>query len=375
MRSRAARLVVVAAAFWMCGVAGWSGWPVERSVHAAVLAADSSSAEPSATAGGAPTGGIDKEIPAPPTARRDATGDVVGPRASVAAESPADALPPRQPPPGRLVRVERFDGRSFDGMIDPRSDGRELWLCRRYGTAVVRRPIAWSLIAHVELAGQSVSGDELRAAVEQVRAESPRGEPAAPWEKTVSMRLLAAPAATAGIEPSEAPAPGPPDAPRHDGLRTGQVEWLAVEATAANWDGDVESDGLLLVVEPRDAAGRLVPVRGRLEVELIGRRWGVARGPQPYGRMAHWSLPVEPSDFGPLGARYRLAFQGVHPEFDPQVAPHGAIHARLSVPGRGVFEASDAAVRLRPYSAVRDEQQQLTGRRFFPGEQVSGPGR
>jgi hypothetical protein len=40
-----------------------------------------------------------------------------------------------------------------------------------------------------------------------------------------------------------------------------------------------------------------------------------------------------------------------------------------------VFEASDTAVRLRPYSAVRDEQQQFTARRFFPGELVSGPGR
>jgi len=109
-------------------------------------------------------------------------------------------------------------------------------------------------------------------------------------------------------------------------------------------------------------------VRGTLEVELIGRQTGVAKPPQPFARLGHWAQPVSVDDFGSRGAAYRLPFQGVHPEFQLAVAPHGAVHARLSVPGQGTFEATASTVRIRPYSAVRDQWQQATGYRFFPQE-------
>ena len=76
------------------------------------------------------------------------------------------------------------------------------------------------------------------------------------------------------------------------------------------------------------------------------------------------------ADFDPSGAVYRLAFQAVHPDFQFDLDPHGLVHARLSVPGDGAFEASQALVRIRAYSSVRDHVQQTTGSRFLPVERV-----
>ncbi|MFH1923324.1 MAG: hypothetical protein ABIP48_25965, partial [Planctomycetota bacterium] len=75
-------------------------------------------------------------------------------------------------------------------------------------------------------------------------------------------------------------------------------------------------------------------------------------------------------EFGLLGAKYRFPFQAVHPEFDLELAPYAAVHARLSVPGEGVFEATESDVRVRPYSATRDHLQYTTGQRFFPLERT-----
>ena len=142
----------------------------------------------------------------------------------------------------------------------------------------------------------------------------------------------------------------------------------------ANWDGDVEADGLLVHVYPLDDSGGVVPARGTLRFELIGQRDDVFGPPQPFTTLGQWSQQMRVEDFGPRGAVYRLPFQGVHPEFDLTVAPYGALHARLSVPGQGTFETTESLLRIRPYSAVRDELQLSTGRRFFPQERT-GDGR
>ena len=115
-----------------------------------------------------------------------------------------------------------------------------------------------------------------------------------------------------------------------------------------------------------------MPVNGSLEVELIGRSTGAAIPSQPFSRLAYWSQPVRVADFGVNGAVYRLPFQGTHPEYDTNVASRGAVVARLSVPGQGTFQATASTVRIRPYSPVRDQLQQATGRRFFDVEDRNG---
>ena len=148
------------------------------------------------------------------------------------------------------------------------------------------------------------------------------------------------------------------------------VRSLAVDAWVSNWDSDVEVDGLVVEVRPLDAHGAVVPVHGVLEVKLIGWPIDITTAGQPPVRLGRWTQLVRPAELGSLGGRYRLPFQSVHPEFNLQWASYGAVCARLSVPGQGVFEATQSSVRIRPYSAVRDHLQQVTGQRFFRVERT-----
>jgi hypothetical protein len=265
---------------------------------------------------------------------------------------PEDALP------DGAIEITLTDGRVLQAELDVKSTADELWLHWRRPNIALARPFAWSQIDRAIVAGQSLSGAEFRTLVGQVRAELPL--PAAPQRWVMQGRddEVEEVAYRTSREPASPP----------------RVAWIEIDVRAANWDGDVAADGLFVRVYPYDAQGELVPVAGTLEVALFGERTGVVRMQQPFARLGQWTHVVRLEDVGPRGTGIRLPFQGVHPEFDSPLLPHGLVHARLSVPGQGTFEASDAMVRIRPYSAVRDRLQMQTGRRFFPGE-LTGDGR
>ena len=257
------------------------------------------------------------------------------------------------------ITVIAASGRIFAAEVDARTDRSHLWLCRRRGSAAVLRPIRWDRVVAARLAGEDVSGGQLHAIVEAIVAELPP-----PVENAKAARTLVIPPSDASVAPAAAASDGPPQIPR--------VRSLSVEAVAANWDADVEVDGLLLRVYPLDAGGAIVPVRGTIEVDLIVQRGGVARRSHRLDAPGRWTRRVRLADFGSDGAVYRLPFQRAHPEFNPNLAPYATVHARLHVPGRGSFDATAADVRVRPYSAARDRLQHTTGRRFFPQERT-GP--
>ena len=153
-----------------------------------------------------------------------------------------------------------------------------------------------------------------------------------------------------------------------------QVCSLSVDAQVANLNRTVEADGLVLHIYPLDGAGNMIPVDGTLDVELIASvPPGWPRG-EPLPSIGRWSFRLIPQQFGPAGAIVKLPFQGVHPEFDLNLGPFGLVHARLSIPGNGSFEASQAALRIRPYSVIRDQSQLIDGRRFFDVERVDRRG-
>jgi len=262
------------------------------------------------------------------------------------------------------VTVDLASGRSFTAAIELTDDAEHLWLRWQKGRAVLLRPVRWERVVRAEVAGESVDRDELRRLVERIRAETPfEPEPGAK-DRVFVMR---------GSSRATGVAPAPPPPAEPPPLR--RVRSLKVDAVAANWDDDVETDGLSLHVSPLDAQGRLIPVRGGLEVELIGQpaRLAPREGP-PFKRLGYWTRRLRPQDFGPYEATVRLPFGRVHPEFDAGAAPSGAVHVRLSVPGQGTFESTADMVRTRPYSAVRDRLEQTTGHRFFPSERT-GDGR
>jgi hypothetical protein len=229
---------------------------------------------------------------------------------------------------------------------------------------VLRRPIQWDRVVQVHVADQDLSGEEFRQIVEAVKSDAPAPKETPPAQKKI---VIEGSTRSGGFLSVTRSAPHKPSArPR--------VRSLAVEAAVANWDADVEVDGLLVHVYPLDGTGAVIPVRGMLQFDLTGQRDGVFRRWQSFTTLGRWSRRVRLEDFGPRGAVYKLPFQGVHPEFDLKVAPRGALHARLSVAGQGTVETTESMVRIRPYSSVRDWWQLSTGRRFFPQERT-GRGR
>ena len=274
--------------------------------------------------------------------------------------------------PEEPVVVQLASGRSLLAAVAPQTDGTRLWLRWRHGTISVLRPIHWDRVVRAEYEGQGLSADQFRRAI--VRPEpllSTREEPLAPRAGTFRLHSLRWPA-----PPMTKPEPSTSSRPAITTIEPGRaktppLQSLAIDAWVTNWDSDVEVDGVVVDVRPLDARGAIAPVHGTLEVTLIGWRTGRTRPTQPPIRLGRWTRSVRPSDFASPATEYRFPFRSVHPDFDLQWAPHATVHARLSVPGQGVFDATSSDVRIRPYSALRDHLQQTTGHRFYDVERTA----
>jgi len=279
--------------------------------------------------------------------------------ASVALAADAQAVEPVTP-----LTMATTDGRVFHAYADRRTDDDHLWLRWERGTARIRRPIAWSNLVEVQLGDRWYPAGLFRELMAMALADLPEAEPASLWQEAIAadtQRGTPCEACVVAFRPTSVLA-GP------------RVLSTALDATLANWDADVEVDGLIVWITPLDQFGCVVPVDGTLDVRLIAPRRGLGDRPEPFRRLGQWTRRVEPCHFGPMGAAYRLPFQAVHPAFDLDVGPKGLVHVRLSVPGHGTLEASATDVRIRPYSAVRDRLLQTTGHRYF-AEERTGHGR
>lgn len=275
------------------------------------------------------------------------------------------------------IAVDLASGRTFTAEVDPRTDSSELWLRSRRGGMTILRPVRWDRVVRARVGSDLLSGEQLRDIIDTVRRATPVAEP--PDRAQANLVITGD-----DLKGRSQPGPSPPSMPaavsRNSVPRSSvprnsvlpRVRSLAIEANVANWDADVEVDGLLVRVYPLDGQGAVVPTRGTLEIDLTAQRTGVVRHPWPFVRAGRWTRQVRRADFGPSGVVYRLPFQSKHPEFDLDLAAYGEVHARLSVPGQGTFEATGGTTRIRPSDLMRDQLQQATGRRFFPQERTSG---
>ena len=258
------------------------------------------------------------------------------------------------------VSVIAASGRQFRGEVDPRTNEQALWLRSGKPQAFVRRPIAWSRIVEVTVGEKKHSADEFRQLIGSPDWQPANdAAPASPDSVAVTSPEELPLHQASSWEPAEAPADLP--AP---------IVSLHIDASVANWDSDVEVDGLLVNVYPLDAAGAIVPALGTLDVELIGQGATNGASGNPFPFLGRWSETVRPESVGVNGATLRLPFQWVRPDFNHKwdVSSFGMVHARLSVAGQGVFEDTASFTRIRPYSPVRDRMQQLRGKRFHPWE-------
>lgn len=254
------------------------------------------------------------------------------------------------------ITVRVASGRVFVGEVDARTDNAVLWLRATRGGARVRRPISWRRIVSAQVADRELSAEELQKAAAGLIVAA---EPAPSVDQPVT---FTPPMPAEAIDASAATSPSAPAAAPQQ-----LVTAVQIEAALGHWGANVETDGIVVDVYPTDIEGRLVPVDGTLALELVG---APAVSWRATDRLARWTVSVRKADFIRGPARVRVPFLAVHPEFETHLKPIGLMHARLSVPGQGVFEASDAQVRIRPYSGFRDRLQQQAGTRFLDLERT-----
>ncbi len=262
---------------------------------------------------------------------------------SLMAKSAAAAIPAVGP-----ITVTLASGRTLTAEVAAQTDLRTLWL--RWGRAglIIQQPIAWDHVVEVLVAGRRSSAAEFLQSL--ALEKTVLAAPAQRKDRTIV--IGAGPSRQAEAAAIHSPTPSPRTATTWP-QQSGRVQMLAVDAGIANWNSTAEIDGLVIEVAPLNAAGTLTPVRGTLEVELLGCEATNRRPGHVFPRIGHWVQRIEIGDFTSRGARYRMAFQQVRPDADLTLSPLATLHARLSVPGEGVFETT-ALVRIRTATAIRD---------------------
>lgn len=243
-----------------------------------------------------------------------------------------------------LLTVQLASGREFTAWVDARTNEELLWLRFSSGGGNLLRPVAWSRITAARIGKNEIAIPDLAAACDRLKSTAP-------------------PRAT----PAEIAVAAPPTPSRSS------VAFIRIDAWMANWDADVEPDGICLQLEPRGANGEAVAVGGTAEVELFATR---ARkfheAPQSGGwsteLVERWTESVTEEKIGPQGILLKLPLEAIHPDFTAGMDRWGLIHVRFVVPGSGVFEQSLDGVQLRSWSPVRERLYQQSGRRYFSTE-------
>jgi len=263
------------------------------------------------------------------------------------------------------VVVQLASGRQFQGVIDPASDSGQLVLRTTSEGITLWRHIRWQRVERATLDGQPTDAAKLREIVQKERRQGTGEKRGGTLLRKIELRgETPTPAPVEEAQPVDEPPP-----PR--------VAMVAFDSHVANWDADVETDGLVIDVMPLDINRYLIPSSGTLEVELYApQRRTLDLAPMSGGDtlelVERWTRAITPEDLGPSGARFRLPFGAITPELQPNwtASWYGLVHARLAIPGQGVFEDSRDGVRIRPWSPNRDRLEMKTGQRFLSTENL-----
>jgi hypothetical protein len=263
------------------------------------------------------------------------------------------------------VTIELQNGHVVQGEPDEQTDDVRLWLRREVDGVQLASGFPWDQVRQVKNGNQVLAGREFFAAALATKSTG----------KTYQ-QLPYAGSAVEPVQPAAAEAEIPPRSVSEQFHRKAverRVQTLYIEAYLAQWDGDPQTDGLRVFVYPLSADGELVPVNGQIDLFLLGeieRATGVVGNPTMprFRELERGSQLVKVGDFARGAATYQLPFRQFHPDFYFDVARQSLLHARLGVPGQGLFMASDANVQLRGFSRIRDELQMKAPQRFFPQE-------
>jgi hypothetical protein len=250
-------------------------------------------------------------------------------------------------PDNDTFRIKLKNNSFRHGSADPSTDERALRLRTGEPDAYIVFAIPWDQIELIQFKSMTFTPDSFSALRHQIRAAeqfSPDPSPLAPHDREpISSRPL-----------WQSPVrPGPAES------QAKLVQFIELDAVAANWDQDAAWDGILLRIWPHDQEGRVVQVSGTLTAELVS---DLHQSGTVTCRLGHWVRAVRSSDYGPDGFSLRLPYQAYTPERLTNTADSnhdigwlGDVHVRFAVPGHGVFRSSTATpIRLRRFSPARD---------------------
>lgn len=255
-------------------------------------------------------------------------------------------------PPGgaALVAVQLASGRVFAGAVDQRTTASELVLRGEKNHAFLLRSITWDRITAAHDDSGAIPFAEIKSRLTGLKSATPSPDFAhESWHPAADLPSLPA------------------------------VESITADAFLANWDADLETDGLALFLQPLASDGSPLQATGTVEVELYAVQYrdfnsSPSAGGKSVERVGRWVQPISQASYSSRGAALRLAFQAVHPEFSTDRGVYGLVYVRLTIPGSGIFERTLDGVRIRPWAPIRDELELTSGFRFTPQE-ITGRGR
>ncbi len=242
--------------------------------------------------------------------------------------------------PGRVWVVSR-SGKLLTGRLDSKTDDTRLWVRRESEQIVLTSSVAWDKVVEARLDGKPIEVAALKEQREWLASELPFGFLA----QTAPVNRLAHPLQSKPV----------------------RITNIEIEAAVVNLDRDVEPDGIELVVAVVDVHGHNVPIRGTLQVRLLGEHNDPHTGRVQIKTLQRWSQQVSVDDFVDGVARYALPFRTVRPGFELDLGPHALVNARLGAFGHGNYEAS-APLPLRLWNPFRDRLQFIEGSRFARDE-------
>jgi hypothetical protein len=262
------------------------------------------------------------------------------------------------------IEVELNSGRRLSGLIGSTSNQSTLNLRIGNSSLWIVQPIPWDRIQSATRNGDSLTMDQLHKEADRLSGLS-EGD------------LLPLPP-----PPAKEPQLVEPHTPQSVAVAATEfsppkVFAINVTAVVANWDADVEPDGVIVNIRPLDQQGAIVPTSGSLQLVLAGTRRGRRSfhaselyNSNEVSLIGRWTRRLRMQDIGPNGAFFKLPFGAIDANFDPAVGDMGLIHARLAVAGMGVFQDAHDNILLRTPGFNRDALELSTGQRFLPFEQT-----
>ena len=263
------------------------------------------------------------------------------------------------------VSVKLASGRWFTGEVDARTDTEQLWLRFGDSTTSLLRPIRWSRVEFGSITETALDLPEFKEHAMNLATSHNVFEPQVSEAKTSAVR------------PADISRDDRPDAKKDTLQNLTKRKLLAsvdFEAYIANWDNDVENDGLILHLQLlNDQGGIPRMAHGTLHIELITTLHAEPHNSfRRQGRqivtLGTWVKHLVQDHVDTKGILIKLPFQANHPEFSSRMGTHGLVHVKFVVPGQGVFEASQDSIRIRPFSPLRDLREQQEDQRFFANE-------